>query len=709
MSVVACPGCAAGPPAAAAAAGRLAAPVAPTHHLVLPRIHCAGCIRTVETTLTTVPGIRAARVNLTRRRAAITADPGADPGPWIRALAAAGVEAHEASEPGARLSGDLLPHLGVAGFAMMNVMLLSVAVWSGAADSTRDLLHWVSAAIALPATAFAAQPFFRNAWGALRVARLNMDVPISLAILLACGMSLFEVAFGGAHAWFDAALALTFFLLLGRVLDQRLRQAAKSAADDLAALEPSRVDRIEPAGRVSRPVAEIAIGDRLWLAAGGRVPVDATLLDGPVQIDRSFLTGESDPVTRHPGADLHAGEICLTGPITLRATAVGEDTTLRRISQLVATAEGARGRFRSLADRAAGIYTPMVHIVSALAFTGWLVATGDVRMALNVAIATLIITCPCALGLAVPAVAVAATSRLYRAGLLVKSDTALERLAGVGTVVFDKTGTLSQRTLLVPERASDAQRRVLRALADASSHPLCRRLAASLADTAPVALHGVCETAGQGVRAVWNGQPVSLGRDGPGAPDTVFVCGTRRFVLRSVETLLPDAAQAVAALHGMGLKTCMLTGDTAANAAEIAQSLGIGRVWAGVGPAQKVDLVTELRAGGETVLMVGDGLNDTAALAAAEASIAPGAALDASRNAADIVIVSGQLTKIAPAIAIARRARRRILQNFAIAASYNAIAIPVAVLGFATPLAAAIAMSTSSITVVMNALRGMRQ
>ncbi|MEM9855461.1 MAG: heavy metal translocating P-type ATPase, partial [Pseudomonadota bacterium] len=615
MSVAACPGCASGDPGFAE---RAVADV-PTHHLVLPAIHCAGCISGVEKTLRAQPGIRAARVNLTQKRAAITAQPGADPSPWILALSRAGFEAFEAHEPAARKSDDLLLPLGVAGFAMMNVMLLSVAVWSGAVDTTRDFLHWVSAAIALPATAYAAQPFFRHAWGALKVGRVNMDVPISLAILLACGMSIYEVIHSGPHAWFDAALSLTFFLLVGRVLDQRLRRRARSAADDLAALEPHRAQRLVGRDKLSTPIEDIKVGDRLWIAAGDRIPVDAHLVSATAKMDRSFLTGESDPVLRQEGEALFAGEVALTGPMEIKATAVGEETTLRRIAQLIATSEGARGQYRSIADRAAELYTPMVHIVSFAAFLGWWLLSGDLRMAINVAIATLIITCPCALGLAVPAVAVAATSKLYREGLLLTSDTALERLAQVETVIFDKTGTLTTRALDVPHGLTRAEEGVLRSLAEASRHPICIALAARLGDGAPAAsLSDLAEEAGDGVRARWEGQIVRLGRRAPEDPTTVFSIGSRDIILDAQEAPLARAKEAVAALSQMGLRTAMLTGDTEANAHAMARDLGIGSVWSEVQAEGKVEIVKALSAEGTKVLMVGDGLNDTAALAAAD-------------------------------------------------------------------------------------------
>ncbi len=699
-------------PGAAASLG--AAPDAsPTHTLVLPGMHCAGCMRAAERVLSRQPGVRSVRVNLTRRRAAVSGMQGADPGPWIRALAAAGIEAHEATRDGGGVThgADMVLPLGVAGFAMMNVMLLSVAVWSGAADSTRDLLHWISAAIALPATVYAARPFFRHAWSALSAGRLNIDVPISLAIILASAMSLHEVANRGEHAWFDAALALTFFLLAGRVLDQRMRRSARSAAADLAAVEPARAIRIEDGTQRSRPIEELRIGDRLWLAAGSRMPVDATLDDGGAEVDRSAITGESDPLKLAAGDVLTAGDIVLTGPVTATATAVGEDTTLRRMTRLVATAESARSRYSGLADRAAAIYTPTVHVVAAGAFLGWLSVTGDVRTALNVAIATLIITCPCALGLAVPAVAVVATSRLYRDGLLVRSDTALERLAGIDTVVFDKTGTLARRVLEVPAGMPETDRGILRALAQSSNHPLSRTLLDALATTPPANVSNVREIAGSGVEGTCSGTTVRLGREdrAGGASETALTVGERTYALPGTETLLPDARGAIKALKAMGLEVCLLTGDTAARAERAAAGLGVSRFWSEVSPDGKSSVLRELRSDGSSVLMVGDGLNDTAALAAADASIAPGSALDASRNAADVVIVSGRLRGVAEALGTARLAKRRILQNFGVAAAYNAVAVPLAVAGIATPLMAAVAMSTSSLAVILNAGRGRRR
>ncbi|MEL7132516.1 MAG: heavy metal translocating P-type ATPase [Pseudomonadota bacterium] len=680
----------------------------PTHELILPGVHCVACIRSIEGLLNARPDIAAARVNLSRKRVAITAEPGLDPAPWITALTGIGFEAHEARDAGRHAQDDgLTLRLGIAGFAMMNVMLLSVAVWSGATDATRDFFHWIAATIALPAALYCAQPFFRSAWSALRGARLNMDVPIALAILLACGLSLYETMHGGEHAYFDAALSLTFFLLAGRVLEKRMRQAARSAAADLAALEPMRVTRIEGATRVSVPVEDVDAGEILWLAAGARVPIDGVLASANVQLDRSALTGESDEISVTQGAPLTAGEVVLTGPVTMRTTVAAKGSTLRRLIQIAAQAEGARSRYTSLADRAAGVYAPLVHGLSFAAFVGWSVASGDVYHALTVAIATLIITCPCALGLAVPAVATVATGRLFRMGLLVKSETALERLAEVDTVVFDKTGTLSAATLVVPDAMPDAARAVLKALAEASAHPLSRSVLPALREVTAAQLDGVTEHRGNGVSGLWQGQRVRFGNSawvGVGR-GTVLALGATHHVLERREQVFSDATETLTRLRDMGLEVHILTGDVAANASRVAAELSVDHVHAEVGPEAKQDLIEALQAEGRKVVMVGDGLNDTLALTRAWASIAPGTALEASQNAADVVLLGQHLSGIPTAIGVARSARRRILENFGLAACYNAVAIPLALAGFASPLMAALAMSTSSITVTLNALR----
>ncbi|NOD90471.1 MULTISPECIES: heavy metal translocating P-type ATPase [unclassified Ruegeria] len=714
----------------AACPGCLAAPAEPARPipedvqiaLSLPGIHCSACIATVERELNAHPGVEDARVNLTLKRAMIKAAPETRAVDLIPVLEKAGFEAHEL-DPGAlsatqtdKAGRDLLMRLAVAGFASMNVMLLSVSVWSGATDATRDMFHWISAAIALPAIAFSAQPFFSNALSALRVRRLNMDVPIVLAILLALVTSLWETALSGEHAYFDAALTLTFFLLAGRYLDYRTRAAARSAAEELTALEVPRAIRLVDGVEHEIAVADLKVGDLILVRPGGRMPVDGEIVSGQSELDRSLLTGETVPVFAEIGQLVSAGEVNLTGPLTLRATAVGEDTSLHRMADLVAIAESGRSRYTSLADKAAKLYAPGVHILSALSFLGWYIYSGDIRTALNIAAAVLIITCPCALGLAVPAVTTAASGRLFRKGMLIKHATALERLSEADTVVFDKTGTLTSGAPELVNLGEHARAKVevALALAEASAHPLSVALAkaAREAGIKPASVRGVVEVPGYGTEGDYRGQRVRLGRaawvgaeQGSETSAWLSIGDHAPVAFRFSDALRPGAAEAVDALRSAGKHVVLMSGDSQGAVCTLAEKLGITDWIAEALPQDKAQRIQDLSDQGHYVLMVGDGLNDTAALAAAHVSISPASALDAARVASDIVLLGNDLSPIADACDTAVKATKRIRENFRIATVYNVIAVPLAVIGLATPLIAALAMSTSSITVSLNALR----
>lgn len=676
--------------------------------LSVPSLHCAACIGTVERGLLALDGVSDARVNLTLKRVSIRTR--LTPSDLIATLAGLGYPAFEIgvtkSEPAAGQVSDLAMRLGVAGFAMMNVMLLSVAVWSGAADATRDLFHLISAAISLPAVAFSAQPFFQSAAKALRAGRLNMDVPISLAIILAAGMSLYEALNGGHHAYFDAALSLTFFLLIGRFLDHRTRMAARSAARELAQLEEHSATMVRGHQAEVIPLDRVAVGDRLRVVTGARVPVDGTLATPQATTDRSFLTGESDAVIHGTGDRLNAGEVNLGAPFDMIATAVGQDTTLRRMAAMVEQAENARNSYTTLADRAARLYAPVVHILAAAAFVVWWAISGDLRYALNIAIAVLIITCPCALGLAVPAVSTAAIGKLYELGFLVTSGSALERIAETSEVVFDKTGTLTLPQMdLDLSTLSDTEGAVLRGLAAQSNHPVSRSIVAALADVPAAQIDDVTETPGAGVAGQWQGLTVRLGRGdwvGGQGRGLTLALGDRMIPLRQTESLREGAVDALSGLTAKGMHVTLLSGDDRAKVAAVAERLSISDFHGELSPTDKYAYVTE-RA--DRILMVGDGLNDTAALAAAHASIAPSTALDASRNAADVLVLRDGFNDLPKVVEISRKFARLCQQNFAIAGMYNLIAIPVALLGFATPMLAALAMSASSLTVLINALR----
>ncbi|WP_127114593.1 heavy metal translocating P-type ATPase [Shimia sediminis] len=689
--------------------------------LSLPTIHCAACISAVERRLSAQPGVKTARVNLTLKRATIEAEADVTAADLVGALESIGYEAHEldagtlSATENDKAGRDLLMRLAVAGFASMNVMLLSVSVWSGAEAATRDMFHWISAAIALPTIVFSGKPFYVHAWSALKNKRLNMDVPIVLAIVLAVVTSLWETMLSGEHAYFDAALTLVFFLLAGRYLDYRTRAVARSAAEELAALEVPRAVRVVDGVEETIQVSELVLGDLVLVRPGGRMPVDGEIIEGQSELDRSLLTGETVPVFAEPGLGVSAGEVNLTGPLVIRATAVGEETSLHRMADLVAIAESGRSRYTSLADSAAKLYAPGVHILSALAFAGWFLYTFDMRTALNIAAAVLIITCPCALGLAVPAVTTAASGRLFRKGMLIKHSTALERLAQVDTVVFDKTGTLTAGTPELTNLADFSQRdlEVALALSMGSSHPLSQALskAAHEAGIRPAKLSEIEEVPGFGTQGKLDGELVRLGRAAWVGAQTLaqtsafLSIGGRNRAFTFTDTLRDGAEASVRALLDDGQDVLLISGDSAGAVEALANRLGIVKWIAEALPEDKAAKVSDLAADGRHVLMVGDGLNDTAALAAAHVSISPATALDAARVASDIVLLGSDLSPIADALATARAATKRIRENFRIATVYNIIAVPLAVAGLATPLIAALAMSTSSITVSLNALR----
>ncbi len=693
----------------------------PTHVLHLPDIHCGACIATVERALMALPVVRQARVNLTLRRVMVVA-PGADDATLIEALARAGHRAQrlDAGRLGPRdvTARDLLTRIGVSGFAMMNVMLLSVAVWSGAAGATAQVFHLISAAIAIPAVAYAAQPFFASAMGALRHGRMNMDVPISLAIVLASAASLANAfGFSDRANWFDAALALTFFLLIGRYLDRAGRAAARSAAAELAALESPQavliedgVDRIVDA-RTLRPGALIRV------RPGDRLPADGTIVTGRTDLDRSALTGESVPQAAGPGDAVTAGETCLTGALTVRVDRAGRDTALARMADLVATAEAQRTRHTGIADRAARIYAPLVHVLAAATFVGWVMLSGDGWRALDIAISVLVITCPCALGLAVPAVSTVATARLFRAGILVKSATALERLSQIDTVAFDKTGTLTTGLVTLGGNPDADTLSVAAGLARASRHPVSRAIvaAAEARGIAPAAVIDTTEHPGCGVQGTLDGRQVRLGRAGwiEGAEGTdaavwLSVAGRPPVPLSTSEALRDDALPTIQALRRQGYHLALLSGDAPEPVARMARETGIDTALARLTPAEKVDWVRDSTARGAHVLMVGDGLNDTGCLASAHAGISPGSALDAARSASDVVLIGGGLMGVPRALSTARAAMGRMRQNIGLAVLYNIVSVPLAMSGHASPLIAALAMSLSSLTVTLNALRRFR-
>lgn len=702
--------------------------------LLVPGIHCAGCIGRIEKALAALPGVTLGRVNLSTRRVAVEwrADE-TDAEAVVGCITALGYQVQPfdpdmlgaASEDAQKT--ELLRALAVAGFAAGNIMLLSVSVWSGAEDATRDLFHWISALIALPTVIFAGRPFYRSAVAALRHGRLNMDVPISLAVILAAGMSLHETIVRGEEAYFDASVTLLFFLLVGRYLDHMMRARARSAVAQLMALNATGATVVAADGSQSfMPASRLQPGMTVAVAAGQRVPADGEIVEGATSLDRSLVTGETMPEEVAAGDTVHAGVLNLTGPVLIRVSAAGESTFLAEVIRLMETAETGKTRYVRIADRAAALYAPLVHIVAGLTFLGWLVATGgDWHTALFVAISVLIITCPCALGLAVPVVQVVASGVLFRNGVMVKDGAALERLAAVDTVVFDKTGTLTLgRPELVGPAAVDASCLAVAAgLARMSRHPLSVALfeAAQSRGIRPADVAGVEEHAGAGLTAQWHGDTVRLGsrlwcglEDSDGDRDDgedgrlelcLRIGGRPATVFTFEDAMRPDAGPVVEALKAEGHRIEILSGDRPSAVRAVARRLGVAQYKARWTPQDKVAYVQSLAAAGRKVLMVGDGINDAPALAAGHASMAPASASDIGRTAADLVFTGLSLAPVLAARDMARRALRVVHENFALAVLYNLIAVPIAVLGHASPLVAAVAMSSSSLVVTANALR----
>ncbi|MBO6518495.1 MAG: cadmium-translocating P-type ATPase [Rhodospirillales bacterium] len=697
-------------------------------NLLVENLQCAACIGKIEGRLKSFPGVEAARVNMSTRRLAVAWQDGeADPSEMMRAVQALGypVTPYDPAELAGTESREdkrLLSAMAVAGFAAANVMLLSVSVWSGHAgdmgENTRTLFHWISALIALPAVVYAGQPFFRSALGALRARGLNMDVPISLAVVLASVMSLYQTIEGAQHAYFDASVSLLFFLLIGRYLDQRARSRARSAATHLLAMQARAATVIGDDGRQRAVrINEIDEGMTVLVAAGERVPVDGTVLDGRSDVDTQLLTGETMPKLAIPGGRVFAGTLNLTAPLRVRTTVRADGTLLSEIVKLMELAEQGRAKYIRLADRVASIYAPVVHILAAATFAGWIVFTdAGWQASLMAAIAVLIITCPCALGLAVPAVQVVASSRLLKAGVLVKAADALERLSSIDTVVFDKTGTLTlgQPRLVGGDFDQDALASAA-ALARHSRHPLSKALAAA-ADEQGIEITEIHEEPGYGLEGVLDGNRIRLGsRDwcGAGARNNAVglseicyaVAGEMKATFHFEDALREDAKDVLGALRRMGLGIELLSGDTEAAVARAAGDLGIDVWQSGCLPADKTARLENLAAEGRRVLMVGDGLNDAPSLVAAHVSMSPSSAADVSQTAADLLFQGRALAPVVTAIRVARTATRLVKQNFGLAFAYNAIAIPLAVAGLATPLVAAVAMSSSSIVVTLNALR----
>ncbi len=681
----------------------------------VPAIRCAGCISKIENGLAVERDILSARVNFSTKQVAVSHLPDLGEDQIKDQIEKLGFDAQIlADNPLAEEKGGtdrLIRALAVAGFGMMNIMLLSVSVWSGAMGATRDLFHWISALIAIPVILYSGRPFFSSAFMALRYGRTNMDVPITVGIILATGLSIFETMTSGVHAYFESVVMLIFFLLAGRVLDGMMRDRAREGISALLKQTAPGAMFLNEDGTTEWVMAkELRPKMRMVVAAGDNLAADGIIEDGTSNFDLSLMTGESEPQPKVAGDQVLAGTLNLSAPVTVRITAAGEDTDLSDIARLMDEAGQQRSFYVRVADKAARFYAPAVHSLALLAFIFWMFAGVGWHQSLLISVAVLIITCPCALGLAVPAAQVVASGALLRKGVMIKDGSALERLAEADIALFDKTGTLTlgRPVPLDVSHLTVPQKQVALALAQASNHPVSKGMRAALVaeNITPATLDNVEEIAGKGMSASWGRVNVALGKPVKSVDhlSCQLTVGEDHLAMELQDDIRPDAIEAIDRLRRLGLSATIISGDNAASVTKISNAIGLD-AQAGASPQDKLHAISRLSNDGHKVLMVGDGLNDGPALAAAHVSIAPGSASDVGQQAADAVFTSDSFLPVALAVQTAQRTMQIVRQNFALAIGYNILAVPLALTGMVTPLIAAIAMSLSSLIVVGNALR----
>ncbi|UXY13984.1 heavy metal translocating P-type ATPase [Chitiniphilus purpureus] len=701
--------------------------------LMIEGIVCAACVWLNERQLARLPGVLAVSINYSTHRARVRWDSARlSLSQILETIAAIGYRAQpydaarqEAAQEQARKRA--LFRLWVAGLSMMQVMMFVVPIYLAPPGEIEPIwltmLHWASALLTLPVVLYSSWPFYQSSWRDLKRGRAGMDLPVAIGVLSAFCASVYALLTGHGEVYFDSVSMFVFLLLAGRYLESRARQKAGAALERLVKLLPAFAHRLSnwPADRTpsEAAVAHLAVGDVLLIKPGETVPADAQVLEGQADVDEALLTGESRPIAKTVGATLIAGTVNRDSPLIARVTQVGEDTRLAGIVRLLDRALAEKPRMALIADRVAGWF--VAGLLLAALGTWWFWQQHDPAHALPITVAVLVISCPCALSLATPAALTAATGALARRGVLITRGHVLETLATVTDVVFDKTGTL---TLGLPRllhieahRGTPEQARQLAAALEAQSeHPLARALQA---DT-PLTAHALVNHPGGGLTGTINAVHYAIGapafvaaQTGHPAPmprsdaTQVALADEQGWIatFELADTLREDAASAVNALQRNGLRIHLLSGDHAAAVHQAAGMLGILAVRPAARPEDKLAYLKALQAEGARVLMVGDGVNDAPVLAAADVSIAMGAATDVAQAAGDAVLYDNRLCELAAAHACARKTRRVIRQNLGWALGYNLIALPLAMAGLVTPWLASVGMAASSLIVVGNALR----
>ncbi|WP_170954645.1 cation-translocating P-type ATPase [Polaromonas sp. AER18D-145] len=709
-------------------------------YLAIEGMHCAACSLTVEEVLQKLPGVDNVQVNGASAVARVAWSPGQGrPSAWLAALQRAGYGALPAGDmlaaaPRIQAQRMMLWRWLVAGFCMMQVMMYAfpayIAEPGDISPEAQGLLRWASWVLTLPVVLFSCWPFFSSALRDLRNRRIGMDVPVALGILIAFGASsaaTFDPASRwGAEVWYDSVTMFVFFLLSGRLLEQRLRDRTAGSLEALMRSLPDGVERQGADGTFERvAVRRLVPGDLIRLLPGDVIPADGTVTAGESQVDEALLTGESTPLQRRVGSAVIAGSHNLSGMLLVRVERAGSETRYAGMVALMEQASVQKPRLARIADRIAGPFVLLVLLASAAAALWWWPT--DPVHAISVAVAVLIVTCPCALSLATPAATLAAAGALARRGVLVRRLEALESCAMVDTVVFDKTGTLTEDRIAVTvgrtrEGTTAAQALLLAAaLAQHSLHPLSRAMVQA-AGTVTGSAVDVTEVSGQGlqghVAADTGGKPrvMRLGSAAfCGASPDVQAAGGPQVHLSDEqgwlasfemdEALRPDARPAVGALHALGLQVQLLSGDLLAAVTRLAARAGIDKAYGQRTPEGKLAHVRELQQQGRRVAMVGDGMNDGPVLACADVSVAMGQAVPLAQAKSDFIVLGGQLAAVSALLQHARRTRTIVRQNLLWAALYNAVCVPLAILGFMPPWLAGLGMAASSLLVVLNSAR----
>ncbi|QSI78079.1 heavy metal translocating P-type ATPase [Niveibacterium microcysteis] len=701
---------------------------------------CASCVARVEKGLKRVPGVLDAAVNLATESARIRTLPGVGVEAVAAAIEAAGFEA-VLPQADATPEAERAPAVDRDGIRVVLAALLSlplVVPMLGELVGRHWMLPgWLQLVLATPVQFWLGARFYRAGWHALRAGAGNMDLLVALGTSAAFGLSVWQWFAGGMHLYFEASAVVITLVLLGKWLEGRAKRQTAAAIRALQALRPDTARVLRDGREQMLPLAQLRLGDQVVVLPGERVAVDGEILEGISQFDESLITGESLPVAREPGEPVIGGAINGEGRVVVRTTALGAESTLARIIRLVESAQAAKAPIQRQVDKVSAVFVPVVLVIALITFVGWWLATGDVSNAVINAVAVMVIACPCALGLATPAAIMAGTGVAAKHGILIKDAEALEIAHSVGVVAFDKTGTLTEGRPTLAAIAAVGKDSAL--LADAaalqagSAHPLAQAVldaAKALAIAVPAA-SDLRALPGRGVSGVLNGVTLQLGntrlRDelgldaGPFAAraDELAAAGRTvswlmaipaggapelRGLLAFGDRVKPQAIVAVRELRAMGVKSVMITGDNAGAAQAVAAELGIDEVLANVLPGDKAARVAALKAGGVRVAMVGDGINDAPALAAADVGIAMATGTEVAMHAAGITLMRGDPALIADALDISRRTWRKIQQNLFWAFAYNVVGIPLAAAGMLSPVIAGAAMAFSSVSVITNAL-----